>query len=1752
MRQAGQPHNHPAVDSLQRGQTSATSGAASDAANVMATPAAVHPDIDWLFSAFQFADSTITENSPNDTVDTSTLTGPVDHTTAAEPPTGDAMAANSSDAAVIGADPHAGDAPTLSLVDDAEGRVASDANQRWLFDDESASVDIIAPAADQGRLFLDETSTFNFTAGSGGTLPAPNPSLNLDAYTVLSAFTDFGPASSRSDAVGGIDMAPFSANLPYAAVVNNVATPPVTSHSGSSGGGGTSTSGSTALTNGATAVSGLIINITYDSSVNNAPTAFKTDIAAVVQYFESHFTDPVTINIDIGYGEIAGQRLGGGALGESETYLDPYTYSQVKNALAADAKSAADATAVGTLPSSDPTNGGQYWVATAEEKALGLLGASSALDGYVGFSSTANTFDYNTSDGVTAAQYDFFAVVAHEFSEVMGRQIMVGENFYGATSYEPLDLFHYSAPGTRDFVGTQVGYFSINGGTTNLNNFNINPGGDFGDWAASAGNDSFSAFGNPGAVEPVTSADLQLMDVIGWDSAQSTTTPGVPSAPDLVVASDSGLSNTDNLTNVATPTFTGTMPTGNIGATITIYANGVAVGTGTDSANTYTITTSALSDGTYTITAVSSDAAGNHSAASNPLTIKIDTLSPAAPSTPDLNPGSDSGLSQTDNLTNDTTPTFSGMAEAGSTVKLFDTNGPTVIGTGVADGSSNWTITTSTLSTGAHTVTAEATDPAGNTGAVSDGIVITIDTSKPSAPSATDLVTASDSGDDTDNLTNDTTPTITGTAEADSMVTLYDSDGTTVIGTAVATGGTYSVTTSALADGIHSITATATNAAGNTSNASVALGVTIDTTATIAADPVSLNAVGKPLADLNGFEITGMTTGVEDGRTLTLEIREGTDTLLYSYTTLVAANAWLVAVTDVQAQALVEGTYSVHASVSDVAGNTASHDFTLTVDTLVPDAPSVPDLDALSDSGALNSDNYTSNTTPTFDGTAEVGSTVTLYDTDGTTVVGTAVADGNGHYSVAASLAEGAHIITATATDAAGNSSASSTGLGVMIDTTSPAPPSTPDMIAASDNGLSNIDNQTSMTTPTFTGTADDDSTVTIFADGIAVGAGTPSGGIYTITITTALALGLHTITAQATDLAGNLSVSDALSMKISPPGVIINGTANADTIDATHAIGGLFPTNGDDIINGLGGNDTISGLDGNDYINGGAGADTMRGGPGNDVYIVDNTSDKVIENLNEGMDSVYSSVTYTLPANVENLTLTGATAINGTGNSLANVITGNDANNIIAGLGGADTLDGGGGIDTATYAASTAGVNVSLMTGLGSGGDAAGDTLVNFENLTGSAYNDTLEGNTGNNVLVGGSGTDTVSYAHATAAVTVSLALTSAQNTVGAGTDTLTGFENLTGSAFDDTLTGNTGNNVLSGLDGNDTLNGGAGADTLIGGKGNDVYVVDNVGDVVNETGGDGIDTVQSSITFSLADAVHVKGDVENLTLTGSSAINGTGNALANVITGNDANNTIAGLGGADTLDGGGGIDTATYAASSAGVNVSLMTGLGSGGDAEGDTLINFENLTGSNFDDTLEGNVGNNILKGGLGINTVSYEHASAGVTVNLALTSAQNTVSTGTDTLTGFQNLTGSGFADTLLGTSGANTINGGAGDDKITGGGGADILAGGSGADTFIYKALSDSAPATPDTITDFVHGTDLIDLSLLDSNTALSGNQAFLWGGQNANVVANSVTWHEDGVNTIVQADVNGNTAAAELAITLTGINLGLTDKDFIL
>ena len=369
--------------------------------------------------------------------------------------------------------------------------------------------------------------------------------------------------------------------------------------------------------------------------------------------------------------------------------------------------------------------------------------------------------------------------------------------------------------------------------------------------------------------------------------------------------------------------------------------------------------------------------------------------------------------------------------------------------------------------------------------------------------------------------------------------------------------------------------------------------------------------------------------------------------------------------------------------------------------------------------------------------------------------------------------------------------------------------------------------------------------------------------------------------------------------------------------------------------INGTGNdlNNLIIGNSSNNRIDGGLGADNMRGGAGNDTYVVDNSSDVVTENANEGAtDTVEASISYALTSNIENLTLTGTAAINGTGNGSDNTIIGNDNSNILTGGAGADTLNGGLGNDTASYSSSNSAVIVSLLANASNtGGDAQGDKLSNIENITGSAHNDTLTGDGNANVL-----------------------------------------------------------------------DGGAGADTLTGGNGNDTYIVDNTGDVVKETdsaGVDtgGVDTIQSSVTFTLS------ANVENLTLTGTNVINGTGNSLDNTIIGNDNSNILTGGAGADTLNGGLGNDTASYSSSNSAVIVSLLANASNtGGDAQGDKLSNIENITGSAHNDTLTGDGNANVLDGGTGADTLIGGNGNDTYVINTVGDKVTESASQGTDTI------------------------------------------------------------------------------------------------------------------------------------------------------
>ncbi|HBS58919.1 MAG TPA: hypothetical protein DEA44_06620, partial [Firmicutes bacterium] len=641
-----------------------------------------------------------------------------------------------------------------------------------------------------------------------------------------------------------------------------------------------------------------------------------------------------------------------------------------------------------------------------------------------------------------------------------------------------------------------------------------------------------------------------------------------------------------------------------------------------------------------------------------------------------------------------------------------------------------------------------------------------------------------------------------------------------------------------------------------------------------------------------------------------------------------------------------------------------------------------------------------------------------------------------------------------------------------------------------------------------------------------------------------------------------------------------------------------------DNVLVGNTGNNVLTGGAGNDHIDGGLGVDTLIGGTGNEIYIVDNTGDTVMELVDEGNDFVYSSVTYTLPDNVENLTLTGNDNINGTGNELDNVLTGNSGDNILDGDLGADTMSGGlgndtyfvdntgdvvtentgEGIDTVQSSISyTLGTNVENLNLTGSENiNGAGNEMDNVISgnsgnniIDGGAGNDILAADAGNDILRGGtgddiyiyglgSGNDTIeNYVDNTGGIDIvqfgagltidsfdylqtgddlvlriketgetlvlrnwfeggasqvskfvfadGSALTAAEATgrigiIGTtGSDVLVGDDRdnrISGLGGDDTLYGQGGNDQLFSGDGNDLLDGGIGADNMAGGTGDDTYVVDNEQDIVTELAGEGIDTVQTSFSYQLG------ANVENLILTGSNNLTGTGNALDNVIAGsggrdilygNEGNDTLNGGANADKMYGGAGDDTyfidnkgdAVYEQENAGIDTvqSLLT-YSLGSFVENLTLLGNANIAGygNGLDNVLTGNSGNNLLYGGNGNDFIdggagadvmvggqgndTYVVNDGGDLVSELFTGGNDTVHSsisyslgiglenlellGTANINGTGNLldndiTGNSGNNILEGDFGNDVLSGEAGNDSLYGGLGEDILKGGTGND-----------------------------------------------------------------------------------------------------
>ncbi|ASF46924.1 beta strand repeat-containing protein [Methylovulum psychrotolerans] len=669
----------------------------------------------------------------------------------------------------------------------------------------------------------------------------------------------------------------------------------------------------------------------------------------------------------------------------------------------------------------------------------------------------------------------------------------------------------------------------------------------------------------------------------------------------------------------------------------------------------------------------------------------------------------------------------------------------------------------------------------------------------------------------------------------------------------------------------------------------------------------------------------------------------------------------------------------------------------------------------------------------------------------------------------------------------------------------------------------------------------------------------------------------------------------------------VIQQTAGDDTIygysDSDDVLDGLA---GNDSLMGFAGNDTLKGGAGNDYLSGGNGNDSLNGGQGNDHLSGDAGDDTYLIAKHDGQDTIsdYGSGNVLKFTDVATTDLVRVSRVSydlvlnyGGGNQVtvtdfyyaapgigqfqfsdgivwdvaavnAKVLQGTAWNDVLYGYAGQNnTLDGLAGNDR-------------LL------GDNGNDTLnggAGNDTLNGGSGNDSLNGGTGNDTMDGGYGDDTyliakndgqdiifsysghdvVKFTDRVAADIASVSRVNNDLILGfgnsnslvlsdyfysnnyhqeqfqfsdgtlwawadiepkvlhatAGNDTLRGYDDsddtLNGLAGNDVLLGGAGNDTLNGGDGNDALyggygddvlNGGAGNDTMQGEYGDDTYWVDSALDSIYEDSNRGNDSVYSSVNFNLQTSDHYA--LENLILL-TGAQTAIGNQLDNVLTGNAADNTLFGYVGNDTLN-------------------------------------------GNDGNDSLVGGAGDDTLNGGNGIDIAQYYGATAGVTVDLAITAAQNTGGEGVDTLSGIEVVNGSAYNDTLTGDANNNTLLGGAGNDVLDGGLGSDVLQGGLGQDTFVFGSALGAA--NKDTITDFNVADDTLRFNhsvftALTGTGALTAAEFKIIG--NGTVVDSTDHILYNTVSGGLFYDADGSGAGAAVLVALLGKGLAMTAADFM-
>jgi hypothetical protein len=938
-------------------------------------------------------------------------------------------------------------------------------------------------------------------------------------------------------------------------------------------------------------------------------------------------------------------------------------------------------------------------------------------------------------------------------------------------------------------------------------------------------------------------------------------------------------------------------------------------------------------DEAFAVTVFASNGTENFAQAMVTVTIENDDLPTS--STPVMAAGSDTGNFANDAITSIRTPVLTGTAPAGLTVLLFDTDGVTQIGSGLASSGGVWSIATATLADGKHLITARTKDATGTLGAHSAPLTAIIDT-QAVAPTGLGLAPGSDSGvSGTDRITNVTRPTIVGTAEPGAGVAILIAD--KVVGNLVADSlGAWSFQTPALADGAVTVLATQIDLAGNVSGFSAPLTITIDT---IAAPPSAPDLVAGSDSGVSDTDnITRITTpgfsGVADaGASVELLAGDGVTVLASG----VAADngAWLLTTTT----PLTHATHMIGVRQTDKAGNKSAVSAALPViiDTEVA-PPSGLALDPSSDLGVSNSDRLTAVTQPVVIGTAEAHAKVTLREE--TVVLGEATADASGRWSVqTTSLTAGTHSFTASAIDRAGNASDASAPLTITIDTTVPNPPSVPNLLAATDTGISSVDNITASVTQTYIGIADPGGTLILSRDGVPLGSTLVGGeGNWAITVSNN-AEGAHAITARLMNAAGNLSSETAaltvvLDRSTPPPStpdlpaLFDSGdvaTDNVTRIKNPTLIGTAEPGARVSLISGT-------------TILGAAKADSSGAWSvalpalADGLHLVSAASVDVAGNTSVSTGELRLVIDTTPPAapsapnllnafdsgrlNIDNVTSHQSLGVNGTA----------DPGSIV-------TLFAGG-VALASAVTSPSGVWWVQTPALAEGKhfliararDVAGNigakspalTVVVdvtppaapvFSRATASQLAGTGDPNAVIELFDGGAPLGLVPLGLETVRPDGGWILPVALGS---------GMHALTARITD--LAGHTGPvegmaTARIGTAGADTLTGSAGTDLMAGGLGDDLYDVDDATDAVWEAVGEGVDTIRAAVSYSLAEGSVVEFLRANAGATGLTL---RGNGLVNTIIGGAGDDVIIGGGRMDTLAGGAGADAFAYLARS------------------------------------------------------------------------------------------------------------------------------------------------------------------------------------------------------------------------------------------